>query len=99
LELGQVAEDYRILQGEARHLVKSLLQAGIPVEIVHRDLRSATSHFGVTDGGRILPVDANREGTGPWNMRAMKAAKPAIASSRRLSCGGLAGVPALFFRK
>src|SRR6266550_2100712 len=85
LELGQVAVDWRILQGQACKLIKTVLQARIPVEIVHRDLRSATPYLGVTDGRRILPVDTNRKGTWPGNVRAMKAAKPAIAPSRGLA--------------
>ena len=34
-------------------------------------LRSATSHLGVTDGSRILPVDTNGEGTWSGNVRAV----------------------------
>ena len=89
----------RILEGEACQPVKTGLQARIPVEIIHRDLRSATSHFGVTDGSRILPVDTNREETWPGNVRAMKAANPAIAPSRGLSRYGFESAPALFFRE
>lgn len=59
------------LQGETCQLVKTVLQARISVKIVHRDLRSPTPHFGVTDGSRIQPVDTNREGTGPGIVRAM----------------------------
>src|SRR5438552_14047936 len=88
-----------MLEGEACRPVKTGLLARIPVEIIHRDLRSATSHFGVTDGSRILPVDTNREWTWPGNVRAMKAANPVIAPSRGLSRYGFAGAPALFFRE